>query len=554
MLKNLTINQDKILKLAAFIGFLGFSLYGILRHEMWRDELQAWLLARDSSSLYELYQNMQYEGHPALWHLFLFGLNQITNDPLIMQLFHWLISLAIVYLISYFSPFNLLQKFSLCFGYFIFFEYTLISRNYNLAVLFACLFCVSICSRKRYILYALLLALLANTSVYGLILSLVLFLYLCLRDFSVYSWSRNQLWRENLDFKDQIKIFPSLTIIVLGWFSSAFQIMRIEAINFADYFTSSTASNEFVTTKASFIHLPALGVPDFEQITHASRALNGVWESYCPIPALFAIDFWDTNILSYGDFLGTLKGVALNDIVTVLCSISLLLSFSFIFLPNRPVFWTYVSGNLLLLGLHIFLFKGFVIRHEGFFLVLLVLCCWLFLDSTAKNKNYGRGRVSRVNFPAMMLSLIFTMQLIGGVYAVGMDYIYPFSPGKAAASFIQDNDLADLPIFGSRYRQASVLSGYLDKMIYYPEVQGFGSFWKSGRSEIQDEQQLLREIQSFTNGLSSRQAIAALTKPIHESNIHNSTEFADLEIDLLEAFDKAIVDDESFFLYLVKGK
>jgi hypothetical protein len=554
MFKNLTIHKIATSKLALFIGFLGFSLFGILRHEMWRDELQAWLLARDSSSLYELYQNIQYEGHPALWHLFLFGLNRVTSDPLIMQLFHWLLSLVIVYLIVYFSPFSLFQRFSFCFGYFIFFEYTLISRNYNLAVLFAFLFCVLYAySSRRYISYALLLALLANTSAYGLILSLALFLYLCLNEFPVCAWPRKQTCRKRLSFRGQINFLSGLIIIILGWFSSAFQIMRIRAINFADFFSSGTTSYELVTAKASFIHLSALGVPSIEQIIHASRALNGVWESYCPVPALFTINFWDTNILTYGDFLGTISGVDLNDILTVLFSISLLLLFGFVFLPNQSVFWTYVIGNFLLLGLHVFLFRGFVIRHEGFFLILLVLCCWLFLNSTSR-KYSQRNRISRVNFLSVMLSLIFTTQLIGGVYSVGMDYIHPFSAGKDAASFIKDNDLADLPIFGSRYRQASVLSGYLDTMIYYPELQRFGSFWKREASEMQDEQQLLREIQSFISRSSSYRAVAALTQPIHESNIHNSIEFANLEIDFLEGFDKAIVDSEAFFLYLVKGK
>ena len=47
------------------------SIIGILNHEMWRDELQAWMVAIDAHSIAQLFQNVKYEGHPALWHLFL---------------------------------------------------------------------------------------------------------------------------------------------------------------------------------------------------------------------------------------------------------------------------------------------------------------------------------------------------------------------------------------------------------------------------------------------------------------------------------------------------
>ena len=56
-------------------------LFLIQSHEMWRDELQAWLLARDSISITELFQNLKYEGHPGLWHLLLYPLTRISTIP-----------------------------------------------------------------------------------------------------------------------------------------------------------------------------------------------------------------------------------------------------------------------------------------------------------------------------------------------------------------------------------------------------------------------------------------------------------------------------------------
>jgi hypothetical protein len=56
-------------------GFFVIALLGILSHEMWRDEHQAWLVARDANSLSQLLDNMNYEGNPALWHFFLYWYN-----------------------------------------------------------------------------------------------------------------------------------------------------------------------------------------------------------------------------------------------------------------------------------------------------------------------------------------------------------------------------------------------------------------------------------------------------------------------------------------------
>jgi hypothetical protein len=48
-------------------------------HELWRDEVQAWLLDRDSSSAIDLLSRQKYEGHPALWQLLLMPLTRISE-------------------------------------------------------------------------------------------------------------------------------------------------------------------------------------------------------------------------------------------------------------------------------------------------------------------------------------------------------------------------------------------------------------------------------------------------------------------------------------------
>src|SRR6266567_5945905 len=61
---------------AAVHGFL--ALFAVLlaavtcKHEIYLDEAQAWLIARDSRSLVDLFHQLHYESHPAFWYLLLY--------------------------------------------------------------------------------------------------------------------------------------------------------------------------------------------------------------------------------------------------------------------------------------------------------------------------------------------------------------------------------------------------------------------------------------------------------------------------------------------------
>ena len=52
----------------------------------------------------------------------------------------------------------------------------------------------------------------------------------------------------------------------------------------------------------------------------------------------------------------------------------------------------------------------------------------------------------------------------------------PFSAGKATADYIEENGWKDQYLFGSKDTAVAVVSGYLKKDIYYPEIKDFGSY------------------------------------------------------------------------------
>ena len=86
------------------------GLYGLLlgvfasRHSCGFDEIQAWLIARDSNSLASLFHHLRYEGHPALWYLFLYIPAHVSWNPVSMQAINYVFAVAWAWLIL--SPAN----------------------------------------------------------------------------------------------------------------------------------------------------------------------------------------------------------------------------------------------------------------------------------------------------------------------------------------------------------------------------------------------------------------------------------------------------------------
>src|SRR3954468_113284 len=109
--------------------FAAATAIGLATHEMWRDELQQWMIAVDADNLPSLFANMRYESAPPAWHLFLFGLSRITANPASMQVVQFLVNVSACFLILRFAPFERTQRYLLCFSYYLLFEYGQIVRS-----------------------------------------------------------------------------------------------------------------------------------------------------------------------------------------------------------------------------------------------------------------------------------------------------------------------------------------------------------------------------------------------------------------------------------------
>ena len=161
--------------------FLILSIILIYHHEFWRDEVNSWHLGSESSSFSEFISNMRAStGHPYLWFGILYVVSHFIVDNIeSMKLIHLLISTFTAFLLLKYAPFSKIIKIMIIFGYFLFYEYSIISRNYALGILFIIIFCILYKNKyKRIIPISLVLFLMGQANIYSFIISVALFLML----------------------------------------------------------------------------------------------------------------------------------------------------------------------------------------------------------------------------------------------------------------------------------------------------------------------------------------------------------------------------------------
>lgn len=120
-------------EIAVFACFAATTMFLLLHHEIWRDEAQGYLLARDLS-LPELLRHLPCESQFALWYLLIWPLGALGAPVFAVNVFHWLLSCASCLLFLLRAPFRLATRAAIVFSLPFFFEYTIVARSYAVAV------------------------------------------------------------------------------------------------------------------------------------------------------------------------------------------------------------------------------------------------------------------------------------------------------------------------------------------------------------------------------------------------------------------------------------
>jgi hypothetical protein len=358
--------------LLVYLVVLGLS---ISKHELWGDEIHSWNIAKNSSSLSDLLQNIRYEGHPPLWYILLFVLSRFTHNPASMQYLNFLICGALAFVLLFKSQLKLSHKFLILFGYYFIYEYGTLSRNYAIGILFAFLVCLFITktSKRSKMLYYIFLFLLANTHFLGLILACSFHCYSMWDRFQHKRGKRKTLMHGGYGF---VVILPALYFI-LPPENSAFD---------TNFWMSLWGKDQF------FI------------------ALYAPFKSLCPIPAWWEYHFWNTQFV-----LETQYTFRFLRFVSPFLSFSLIAAVLFIFSKNKGVL-LFFTCNLVFTLLFALVFPLSTARYVGFIFIGFVAALWLAKETLDLTKS-----------KRFILNGLFLLQVFAALIALAKDWQYPFS-------------------------------------------------------------------------------------------------------------------------------
>ncbi len=396
---------------AAYALVLAVGLY---HHEVWRDEAQAWLLARFADSPAGVIRNIAAEGHPGLWHLILWAASRFVAAVWIMQAIHWIIAVAGAALIAFASPFTRVQRVLLCFGYYSLFEYGMISRGYTLgiALVFAAV-ALAGRPRRRFWMIGLLLGLAANTSVYGCMIAGAVMLGLLI-DTALARYAARPPKRQTLDTA------AGLGLWALGSALCVWQVVRYTPGSGAG---DGSGTGDTGVTSSLIINPYAL-----------DALLANFAEAMLPLLNFFDAEFWGRNILR-------LPGAGpplLLTAVAVLWLIAVTLGLG----RRAAACGAFVAGVVAMLLFSLALFRGWFTRHLGHYFILLVAVLWLYhaarpaavpvLSRLAPDPHNAAFR----RRASALFTALLAVHAAVGLAAWGVDLARPFSGAPAAAAAI----------------------------------------------------------------------------------------------------------------------
>lgn len=162
---NRELNENKFFKYIIFFIFLFITFILILKHEIWTDEAEAWVIARELS-LIDIIKQMKYEASPCLWHLLLAIPAKLGLSVFSMHIISWAFIGLAAYVIIFHAKWNIIVKLVVIFNPTFLYFLPVIARCYSLIAVLLLIWGVCYSKRLEYpIIYTLILCLLANTHI-----------------------------------------------------------------------------------------------------------------------------------------------------------------------------------------------------------------------------------------------------------------------------------------------------------------------------------------------------------------------------------------------------
>ncbi|MCD7879690.1 MAG: hypothetical protein LUG16_07150, partial [Candidatus Gastranaerophilales bacterium] len=360
----------------------------------WADEAQVWQLCK-YLSLPELFNHLHNEGHPAFFYLLVMPFAKMFSDIIYMQLICWAFMCVSVFLLFYFAPFKLYTKFAITLSAGFFYFLPVIARSYSILPALVFLAAILYSKQKEHpVLYALVLAAIANTHAIMFAFSFILF---CL--FIYDNFIKNQ----DKNFK---KYILPVVIFVLGFCAVIWQLH------------DSVGSNYYMSFnfKDVFEKIPKLLFYFF---------VNG-YNNVLTIKNLPRLSTLDISLISA-------------------MAVCYLYCFFYLFRNSKRFFFIASLSILFQFAIYVFAYGYNMLFVNRIFSahIILLFCLWLsFVYNSGGNTFNLKESVINV-----LLFIFFILTAFNGFNYYKIDIMGNYSGAKETANFIQNNITPENSLF-----------------------------------------------------------------------------------------------------------
>ena len=460
-----------------FILYIFISIFNVIHHEPYRDEAQAWLIARDVPFFKII--NLGYdEGTPMLWHYILAPLAKLQFPYITINILSIVIAIATIYLLFYKLSLPIWLKISFAFSYYMLYQLNIIARQYCLGIFF--LFLVAYFYKDRFkkpIWYATFIFLLGNTSLYTFFFSLGFTIIYFLELIIIFLKKQRNLLEK---LKNKRKLFLVTAILI---FNLVFVTIQLSP-------SKNSRGYHYHQYQGRTLSLKLL--PSFLVEWNYKRALLYLKETFKRAyfyskPNLRGLppNIKEIVLRAYFEWGG-------NSIIQTIIKITIFCLFLTFLIGNYFTFIVVLISYGLLTFFGNLLNLPFGLRHHALYLSLFVVCLGIvrqypryLLPQSILNKlpNFS-AKIPRYAFTisTTLLCFYFFMTTPFGLGNIIKDKNVNFSGGKEMANYLKKSSLLNSnSIIVSTHppHTSSVLPYFKDLKFFYTYGEGeYGTYVK----------------------------------------------------------------------------
>lgn len=327
-------------------------------HEPFRDEAQAWLIARDTNII-EMFSLSKSEGSPMLWHCLVNILTTLGLPYISINIMHFILNIIAIYFLNKYAPFSKYIKVGITFSHMMAYQYLVLARSYVLVPLL--LFMIAIIYKKRHektLIYCILLLLLQNACLYSIPIAITLFVTFVIEKIKL---------KQN-DFKSII-IFIIVAVVMLG------SILLLV--------------NDNHNEQLYHTNLPT----NFEELFEgAVKALRSISTVVLP---------FEVNI--------PLKGIT-GLIILLLTTISLW--------KDKKVLIIFLISTIVIGGIFAFLNLNITLRHSYVYVIIYLFCSWI----KEENNEIKYIKSISQSFVIFAIAMQIVLLITYGGYEIAYDF------------------------------------------------------------------------------------------------------------------------------------